>query len=110
MMHYVQVMTATDSEDEAVRLGRLITEGRLAACVQIVNPIRSLYWWEGKVQDEREWLLVIKTTRELFRELEGFIKANHSYEVPEITMTAIEGGSAEYLSWISEQTKRTDAS
>jgi uncharacterized protein involved in tolerance to divalent cations len=50
------------SEDDAVRLGHLITEARLGACVQIVGPIRSVYWWEGKVQDEREWQLLIKTT------------------------------------------------
>lgn len=109
MAKYVQVMTTTDSEEEALRLGNLITDGRLAACVQIVGPIRSLYWWDGKVQDEREWQLLCKTTTEALPALEQAIKTNHSYDVPEVIATDIVGGSAEYLSWISEQT-RTDAS
>lgn len=105
MAEYVQVLTTTDSEDDAVRLGRLITEARLAACVQVVGPIRSLYWWEGKVQDDAEWQLLIKTTAERLPALKEHIKSNHSYDTPEIIATEIIDGSAEYLNWVSDQTR-----
>ena len=62
MADYAQVLTTVDSAEEAERLGRSITGARLAACVQIVGPIRSLYWWQDKLDDAQEWLLLIKTT------------------------------------------------
>ena len=64
MTEYMQVLTTVDSTEEAERLGRSITGARLAACVQIVGPIRSLYWWQDKLDDAQEWLLLIKTTSE----------------------------------------------
>ena len=72
-----------DSTEEAERLGRSITGARLAACVQIVGPIRSLYWWQDKLDDAQEWLLLIKTTSERLAELEQHIKENHSLEAGE---------------------------
>ncbi len=110
MSDYMQVVTTVDSIEEAERLGRSITGARLAACVQIVGPIRSLYWWQDKLDDAQEWLLLIKTTSERLNELEQHIKANHSYDTPEITATQIPWGSAEYLSWISAETRQTDVS
>ena len=110
MTEYMQVLTTVESPDEAERLGRSITGARLAACVQIVGPIRSLYWWQDKLDDAQEWLLLIKTTSERLNELEQHIKANHSYDTPEITATQIPWGSAEYLSWISAETRQTDVS
>src|SRR6266487_2512583 len=107
MTEYVQVLTTVESEDDGVRLGRGIVDARLAACVQIVGPIRSLYWWQGKVDDAREWQLLMKTKAELFPALEQHIKANHSYDTPEIIVTPIVAGSAEYLGWISEETRQT---
>ncbi|MFC7723225.1 divalent-cation tolerance protein CutA [Nonomuraea recticatena] len=104
MTDYLQVASTTSSQEEAVRLARGITEARLAACVQIAGPIRSIYWWVGKVQDAEEWHLVIKTTSDALSALESYIKANHSYEVPEIIATPIIGGSAEYLAWVSAET------
>ena len=98
MTEYMQVLTTVDSTEEAERLGRSITGARLAACVQIVGPIRSLYWWQDKLDDAQEWLLLIKTTSDRLHELEEHIKANHSYDTPEITATQIPWGSAEYLS------------
>jgi periplasmic divalent cation tolerance protein len=110
MTEYMQVLTTVDSAEEAERLGRGITGARLAACVQIVGPIRSLYWWQDKLDDSQEWLLLIKTTSERLSDLEQHIKANHSYETPEITATPISWGSAEYLSWISAEARQTDVS
>jgi periplasmic divalent cation tolerance protein len=108
MANYVQVVTTEDSEEAAERLAHGITGARLAACVQIVGPIKSIYWWEGELEDAREWQLVIKTTSGRLSALEAHIKANHSYDTPEITATEIPWGSREYLDWISAET-RTDA-
>ena len=108
MADFMQVVTTVDSEEAAEQLARGITGARLAACVQIVGPIKSLYWWHGELEDAREWQLVIKTTSERLPALEAHIKANHSYETPEITATEIPWGSREYLDWISAET-RTDA-
>lgn len=105
----MQVVTTVDSEEAGEQLARSITGARLAACVQIVGPVRSIYWWHGELDDAREWQLVMKTTSECLPELEAHIKANHSYETPEITATEIPWGSREYLGWISAET-RTGAS
>jgi periplasmic divalent cation tolerance protein len=109
MADFMQVVTTVDSEDSGERLARGIIDARLAACVQIVGPIRSLYWWQGAIDDTREWQLIIKTTSGLLTTLEAYIKDNHSYDTPEITATEITWGSREYLDWISAET-RTDAS
>jgi len=110
MAEFVQVLTTVDSEEGGLQLGRSIVGARLAACVQIVGPIRSLYWWQGKVDDAREWQLLMKTTAERLPALEAHIKANHSYDTPEIIVTPITGGSAEYLGWVSEETAQAGAS
>lgn len=107
---YMQVMTTVPSANEGAALARSITSLRLAAGVQIVGPIRSLYWWRGSLRDEQEWQLVIKTTHALLAALEDHIKANHSYETPEIIATEITAGSDDYLDWISAETRRIDAS
>ena len=104
----MQVTTAVDNEDEAERLARGIVGARLAASVQIIGPIRSLYWWKGEVVDAREWQIQIKTTTERLVEIENYIKANHSYETPGIAATEFRWGSREYLGWITAET-RTDA-
>ena len=109
MSDFMQVVTTVDSEEAAEQLARGIASARLAACVQIVGPIKSLYWWQGELEEAREWQLVMKTMTGRIAELEDYIKANHSYETPEITATVISGGSWEYLDWISAQ-MRTDAS
>ena len=105
----MQVVTAIDSEDSAVRLARGITGGRLAASVQIVGPIKSFYWWKGELVEAREWQLTMKTTSERLSALEAHIKQNHSYETPGIIAIEIPWGSSDYLDWITGET-RTDAS
>ncbi|MGI5284880.1 divalent-cation tolerance protein CutA [Nonomuraea polychroma] len=110
MTGYVQVFTTVPSADEGAALARSITSERLAACVQIIGPIRSLYWWQGALRDEHEWQLIIKTTSARLAALENHIKANHSYETPEIIATEITAGSDDYLDWISAETQRIDAS
>ncbi|HUY46503.1 MAG TPA: divalent-cation tolerance protein CutA [Streptosporangiaceae bacterium] len=110
MPEYVQVLTTVDSENAGMRLGRGIVDARLGACVQIVGPIRSLYWWQGSVEDAQEWQLLVKTTAERVPTLQDHIKANHSYVIPEIIVTPITAGNPDYLNWISEETGKADAS
>jgi periplasmic divalent cation tolerance protein len=107
MVEFIQVVTTVGSEEEAERLARGITGARLAACVQIMGPIRSLYWWNGALKDAREWQLAIKpiTTDEQLAELEAYIKANNSYETPEITATLIPWASEEYVHGIGVETE-----
>ncbi|WP_214414822.1 divalent-cation tolerance protein CutA [Sphaerisporangium fuscum] len=110
MAEYWQALTTVPSAEEGARLAHSITQARLASCVQMIGPIRSVYWWQGTLEDAQEWQLLIKTTATQFPALEEHIKENHSYETPEIIATEIVAGSAEYLGWISAETTRTDAS
>ena len=96
------VLTTTPNSDEANRLAQKIVEQKLAACVQILPKMTSVYFWEGKVQTEPEHLLIIKTLEEKFDELSSFIKADHSYDVPEIVAIDAEKVSAGYLKWMTE--------
>jgi periplasmic divalent cation tolerance protein len=105
MAGFMQVATTVDSEEEAGALARGIAGARLAACVQIIGPIRSVYWWQDAIEDAREWQLLIKTTEERLPELEAYIKASHSYDTPEIIAIQIPWGSREYLDWVGEQTR-----
>lgn len=95
------VFTTTANKDEAEDLARKLVEQKLAACVQIVPQITSFYQWEGKVQKDEECLLLIKTLPEKFDDLEAFIKANHSYSVPEIVAVNAENVSKEYFEWLT---------
>src|SRR5688500_14332049 len=96
------VLTTTPNSDEAERLARSIVESRLAACVQVLPKMTSIYFWEGKVQTEPEHLLLIKTLEEKFDDLSAFIRKNHSYEVPEIVAIAAEKVSEDYLGWLQD--------
>ncbi len=100
---FIQVMTTTASKDEAQRIARALLEQRLAACVQIVGPIESLYWWQGALTKSEEWLCLAKSELELFSKIEETIKTLHSYEVPEILALPIVAGSDSYLRWLHEQ-------
>jgi periplasmic divalent cation tolerance protein len=97
------IMTTASSEAEAAKIAHVLVEAKAAACVQIV-PIRSCYVWEGKVNNEAEHLLLIKTRAELFDRVAELIKHNHSYEVPEIVSVPVAAGSSAYLAWIDAMT------
>jgi len=97
------VLTTTDKPDEAERIGRLLVEQRLAACVQVVGPIRSIYRWQGRIETAEEWQLWIKTRRPLYDRVEQTIRAEHYYDVPEILALPVEAGSAAYLGWLAGQ-------
>jgi periplasmic divalent cation tolerance protein len=104
MTGFVQVTTTTDKREEAERISREMVERRLAACVQISGPVTSYYWWKGKIEETQEWLLIMKTRKELYPELEMAIKKIHSYKTPEIIAVPVSDGSKEYLGWIKNET------
>lgn len=102
---HVVVTSTTDSEDAARVLAAGAIEARLGACAQIVGPIISVYRWEGDVQTAQEWRVEIKTATDQVAALTEHIKANHSYDVPEIVVTPITGGATDYLSWLVDETR-----
>lgn len=110
MADHVQVMTTVDSAEQAAALARGIVERRLAACAQIVGPIRSHYRWQGKVEEAEEWQLLIKTTAGRYSDVAAYLAANHGYDTPEIIAVPIVAGSAEYLGWVNAETSPADAS
>lgn len=103
MSNFLQITTAAGSREEAERLARTLVERRLAGCVQIVGPVRSVFRWQGAVEQADEWLCLIKTTREQFPAVEVAIRELHSYECPEVIATTIEAGSEAYLKWLADQ-------
>ncbi len=105
MSQFILVFVTCGSEEEAVTIARRLVEERLAACVNLISPIRSIYRWEGRILDEKEWLLIIKTQKQRFEELSKKVKSLHSYSVPEIIALAIGEGSPSYLNWLLEMTR-----
>jgi len=95
----VVFVTAANGE-EASRLAEMLVGAHLAACVQILPEIESVYRWQGKIERSSEVLLIVKTTREKFDELEREVRALHSYDTPEIVAVPIVTGSAPYLEWL----------
>lgn len=107
MTDYLTVLTTTDAQEAAGALAESAVNARVAACAQIVGPITSVYWWEGKVQREQEWQIIFKTTAELYDALETHIKAEHTYDVPEVIAGPIVAGNPDYLRWLSEETRES---
>ena len=104
MTQFVVVFITCGSEEEASKIAHALVDERLAACANMISPIRSIYRWQGKICDEREWLLVVKTRETRFQDLEKKVKSLHSYQVPEIISLPILAGSSSYLSWLEEST------
>lgn len=104
MTDFIQVFTTMDKEEDARKIGGLMVEKKLAACVQILGPISSIYRWKGKVEEAKEWLCIFKSRRGLFQKLEKGIRSGHPYEVPEIVSLPIESGSRDYLNWLRDET------
>ena len=99
------VLTTAGSPQEAEKIARALVEGRLAACVNIVPQIQSVYRWKDKIEQETEWLLIIKTKGNVFESVADAIKELHSYEFPECVMLEVDSGSERYLNWIRENTR-----
>ncbi len=101
MLNFIQISTTTETKEEAEKISQEILEKQFAACVQIIGPIKSSYWWKDKIEQAEEWLCLIKTHEKYFDEIEKLISSIHSYETPEIIATPIITGSKKYIEWIS---------
>jgi periplasmic divalent cation tolerance protein len=102
------VLSTAGSEEEARKIAHHLVEQQLAACVNIIPRIESTYRWQGKVETNREWLLLIKTSAERFPEVRAAIQKSHSYELPECISICIEDGSLEYLQWLAYSLVKED--
>jgi periplasmic divalent cation tolerance protein len=100
------VFITVPNEEEALKIARMLVEKRIAACVNIINNIRSVYRWEGKIEDDSELLLIVKTLNTLIDDVKSAVKELHSYSVPEIIALPILDGSEDYLKWLEEETKQ----
>jgi periplasmic divalent cation tolerance protein len=101
---FLQVVTTTASREEAQTIAHTLVEKKLAACVQIVGPVTSIYRWQGKIESATEWQCWMKTRQSKYPTLEKAIRKLHSYEVPEILAMPITAGSEKYLRWLGEET------
>ncbi len=104
MPTYLQVLTAIDTREHAQQLARTVVEARLAACAQIIGPITSTYWWQGRIETAEEFLCLMKTRRDRYRQLEQAIRQAHPYQVPEILAVPVSAGLGDYLIWLDEST------
>ena len=101
---FALVLTTAGTDEEAQRIARALVEDRLAACVNVAPKVTSVYRWKGAVLTETEFLLLIKTRRELFPRVRETVRRLHSYELPEVLLIPIEGGEDNYLRWLAEGT------
>jgi periplasmic divalent cation tolerance protein len=103
MTNKILVFSTCGSQEEADKLARRLLEARLAACVNVIMQIKSFYWWKGKIEEAGEWLLIIKTSREVFEEVRSVLESAHSYELPEVLALPIVAGSPNYLAWLDRE-------
>lgn len=103
--HRLRVILATTGvEEQALSIARVLVSERLAACVNIIGPIRSVYRWRDAIEDDREYLLLIKTRAALYMKVERRVRELHTYEVPEVLALAADRGSPPYIKWLLEST------
>ena len=102
---YLQAETTTDSREDAERLATEIVTRRLAACAQIIGPIRSVYRWEGAVCNDEEYLVLFKTRAAIAEQFKSELAELHAYDVPEILLFEIRDGGRPYLDWLAAETK-----
>jgi periplasmic divalent cation tolerance protein len=97
----ILVLTTTNTRSNADKIGKALVINKLAACVNIIEKVSSIYEWKGELVEDNEFLLIIKSKKELFKEVEEKIKSLHTYETPEIISFDISNGSKDYLAWIN---------
>jgi periplasmic divalent cation tolerance protein len=100
----VNVITTADKRDVIENIGRAIVEKRLAACCQAIGPIKSVYWWKGRLEEAEEWIGVMKTRDDLWQRVEEEIRKLHPYEVPQIESIEARGVSQAYAQWVFDET------
>jgi periplasmic divalent cation tolerance protein len=106
MTEAIVIITTTETAKDGEWLAHLLVERELAACVQVLPPMISVYRWQDHLERATETLLLIKTRRELYAEVEAAIKAHHHYQTPEIIALPVEAGSADYLAWLTGAVKK----
>jgi periplasmic divalent cation tolerance protein len=102
MTEYIQIITSTDTERNAGEIADSLIRNRTAACVQVIGPITSTYWWKEAITKATEWLCIIKTRRDLYGNVESSIRRINTYEIPEIVALPVTEGNETYLAWLSE--------
>jgi len=100
------VLVMASSRKEAIRIAQAVVKEKLAACVNILSPVTSIFRWKGEVQRSRETLLIVKTTERRYPGLERLMRSLHSYEVPEIVALRIDRGLSQYTAWVEQETTR----
>ena len=103
---FVVVLVTAGSPEEAVRIGRALVEERLAACANVVGPIRSIYRWQGEVEDAAEHLLLLKARAADVPAVDRRVRALHSYDVPEVLALPVAAAGTAYLAWLADATRR----
>jgi len=93
------------NKPEAKKIGKVLLQERLVACVNIFDNMQSMYWWEGKIEEANETVLIAKTTKKLFKKLSSTVKSLHSYSCPCILQIPITGGNKEYVDWLMKNVK-----
>lgn len=98
------VYVTCGDEDEARRIGRTLVEERLAACANVIGAMKSIYWWQGAVQEDAETVLIAKTKQGLVDRLSARVQELHSYDVPCVVALPIAGGNPDFMQWIEDET------
>lgn len=98
------VLSTAPDEASARRIARALLEARVAACVNLLPGVASTYWWQGRIEEAPEWLLLIKSTRARLPALQATLREAHPYDVPECIALDIAGGLPDYLQWLAQQT------
>ena len=101
----IVVLVTTPNREVAEKIARKLVETRLAACINIVDGIKSMYWWKGRIEEDNEVLMIIKTRLDIFNDLVEEVKRNHVYEVPEVIALPVIIGYRDYINWLEEETK-----
>lgn len=102
---FIVIFVTTKDRQEAEAIARNLVEEKLAACVNILDGVQSVFWWEGKVDQAQEALLMIKSRKDLLPQIITAVKSLHSYSVPEIIALPVQDGHSDYLKWIEESTR-----
>jgi periplasmic divalent cation tolerance protein len=97
---------ACKDRSQAKKIGKILLEERLAACINIFDNMRSMYWWEGKIEEQNETVLIAKTTKKLFPKLSKKVRSIHSYSVPCILQLEVKDGNKEYIRWLTENLEK----
>ena len=104
MAEIIRIIITFDNKETAEKIGRGLVERRLAACAQISGPIKSIYWWKGKIEEAEEWACTLKSRKDLYKTIEKEIRALHPYDVPQIVAIDIDSALPDYAEWIRSET------